>query len=169
MNQKVMMKEKIKAKPKKPYVKTEAREQALKTNFEKARLKRMENIALKKREKEEQDAKNKEELETKLLKKASKIKKNNDKKKKVLDDIVSDDDDEPQDIIVKKKKKPRVIYLEESEEDEPIVARKRAVKTKIEHEPVRQIIKPQRMIQFFCRWWFCCNFFSLNYNFFHWF
>ena len=141
---------KVKAvKPKTEYIMTDGR----KANFEKARLKRAENIAIKKQIKLEEESKLKNEMEKKLLKKANNLKKKVESKKKVLDDIVSDgeSEDEKPSIIVKRKKRPQVIYLDEDTEDEkPQVIVKRRPKTVPVQEPVAkpQPTIPKRMIQF---------------------
>ena len=98
----VKEKQKAKAERKKAeYVLTDARKQ----QFEKARLVRAENIANKKKIKDEENAKIKLEMEKKILKKAEKLNKKIDKKKQILDEIVSSDSEEDSEVIVKRIKK----------------------------------------------------------------
>ncbi len=79
--------------------------------FEKARIKRQENLLLKKKQKEEEELKYKQELENKLLLKAKKLAEKKIKKQKILDEIVSDYSESEEEYVVKKRK-PKQIALE---------------------------------------------------------
>ena len=106
-----------KGKPKKEYILTEAR----KLQFEKARIKRMENIQKQKMEKE-QFQKQKDELkriadEKKKLKQEKQI-------KKLKKEIESESEEE---IIIKKTKKPKkkIVYVESDDSDVEIVKKEK--------------------------------------------
>ena len=111
----------IEEKPKKerkPYVMTEARKEA----FEKARLKRDENIKLRKaQQKQLQDEQ--EAIKNAVIEKRNRnlIKKNKKEIKKIIqnEDLLSSSSDEEEIIVKKKHPKKKIIYIEsESEEDE---------------------------------------------------
>ena len=145
----VMTKKPVKqkaVKEKKPYVLTPAR----KAQFEKARIKRAENIEIKKqiksKETEEhellkQDLIRKKELKT-IRKKAREI-------KRIVQTVEESEESEPEIIIKKKKPKKKVVY--ESSSDEEIVKKKPIIKQDLPPAPV-STPKPReikRVMQFF--------------------
>ena len=129
-------------KDKKPYVLTEARKQA----FEKARLKREENIKIRKaQQKQLQDEQ--EAIKNAVIEKRNRqlVKKNKKEIKKIIqnEDLLSSSDTEEEEIIIKKKHpKKKVIYIEsESEEEEPKPNKYDIRTPTFKKEPPRRIIQ----------------------------
>jgi len=132
-------------KEKKPYVLTPAR----KAQFEKARIKRAENIEIKKqiksKETEEhellkQDLIRKKELKT-IRKKAREI-------KRIVQTVEESEESEPEVIVVKKKKpKKKVVY--ESSSDEEIVKKKPIIKQDLPPPSTPKPREIKRVMQFF--------------------
>ena len=117
-------------KEKKPYILTDAR----KIQFEKARQKRMENVEIKKKEKEELskefvdkkkelELKKQEVLKKKHTKELLKLQEELEKEKSLVDESVNSDTE----IIIKKRKpiqRKRIVYLEDDDDEEEVESKK---------------------------------------------
>ena len=125
-------------KERKPYVLTDARKEA----FEKARLKRDENIKIRKaQQKQMEDELN--QIKQEVVDKRNKrlIKKNKNEIKKIIknEDLLSSSSDEEEIIIKKKHPKKKIIYIESESEDEV---------AKYTKTPTYKKEPPKRMIQY---------------------
>ena len=128
-----------KKKERKPYVMTDARKEA----FEKARLKRDENIQIRKaQQKQLQDEQ--EAIKNAVIEKRNRnlIKKNKKEIKKIIqnEDLLSSSSDEEEIIVKKKHPKKKVIYIESESEEEPPI--------KYEKQPTYKKEPPRRIIQY---------------------